>query len=67
MIFKTKYVIPYGAIFALLTFGLIDFFVLTMDLRLFYLVMSFLYGIIYLVADKKFMTTWALCYLIYLL
>ena len=26
--FKTKFTIPYGAILALLTFGLIDFFVL---------------------------------------
>ncbi|MFQ6724028.1 MAG: hypothetical protein ACLRFE_01660 [Clostridia bacterium] len=67
MIFKTKYIIPYGAIFALLTFGLIDFFVLAMDLRVFYLIVSLLYGIIYLVADKKFATTWILCYLIYLL
>ncbi|MBQ7881081.1 MAG: hypothetical protein IJ358_04495 [Clostridia bacterium] len=67
MIFKTKYIIPYGAIFAFLTFGLIDFFALAMDLRAFYLIVSFLYGIIYLVADKMFSTTWILCYLIYLL
>ncbi|MBQ7798142.1 MAG: hypothetical protein IJ371_03365 [Clostridia bacterium] len=67
MIFKTKYIIPYGAIFAFLTFGLIDFFVLGMDLRAFYLVVSILYGIIYLVADKRFLPTWVLCYLIYLL
>lgn len=67
LIFKTKYIIPYGAIFAFLTFGLIDFFVLSMDLRAFYLVVSLLYGIIYLVADKRFLPTWVLCYLIYLL
>lgn len=67
MIFKTKYIIPYGAIFAFLTFGLIDFFVLAMDLRAFYLVVSLLYGIIYLVADRRFAITWVLCYLIYLL
>lgn len=67
MIFKTKYVIPYGAIFAFLTFGLIDFFVLGADLRAFYLMVSLLYGAIYLVADKKFAVTWVLCYLIYLL
>lgn len=67
ILFKTKYVIPYGAIFALITFGLIDFFVIAMDLRVFYLVVSFLYGIIYLVADKKFAVSWILCYLIYLL
>lgn len=67
MIFKTKYIIPYGAILAFLTFGLIDFFVLGMDLRAFYLIASLLYGVIYLVAGKKFATTWVLCYLIYLL
>ena len=67
MIFKTKYIIPYGAIFAFLTFGLIDFFVLGMDLRAFYLIVSLLYGVIYLVANKKFALTWLLCYLIYLL
>lgn len=66
-IFKTKYIIPYGAILAFLTFGLIDFFVLAVDLRVFYLMVSLLYGIIYLVADKRFSTTWVLCYLIYLL
>lgn len=67
LIIKTKYPIPFGAIFAFLTFGLIDFFVLAVDLRAFYLVISFLYGIIYLVADKKVGLTWVLCYLIYLL
>ena len=67
ILFKTKYIIPYGAIFALITFGLIDFFVLAMDLRAFYLIVSFLYGVIYIIADKKFATTWILCYLIYLL
>lgn len=67
MVFKTEYIIPYGAIFAFLTFGLIDFFVLGTDLRAFYLVVSLLYGVIYLMAGKKFATTWVLCYLIYLL
>ena len=67
LIFKSKYIIPYGAILAFLTFGLIDFFVLAMDLRVFYLIASLLYGVIYLIADRKFATTWVLCYLIYLL
>lgn len=67
IVFKTKYVIPYGAIFAFLTFGLIDFFVIGMDLRAFYLIVSLLYGVIYLLSGRKFSTTWILCYLIYLL
>lgn len=67
LLFKTNYIIPFGAIIALITFGLIDFFVLAMDLRVFYLLVSFLYGVIYLIANKKFNITWILCYLIYLL
>lgn len=67
LLFKTKYIIPWGAIFAFLTFGLIDFFVYAVDLRAFYLIMSFWYGIIYLFADRKVSLTWIICYLIYLL
>ncbi len=67
LIFRTKYIIPYGAILAFLIFGLIDFFALGMDLRSFYLMVSLMYGIIYLVADRRFGITWILCYLIYLL
>lgn len=66
-IISTKFVLPYGAIFAILTFGLIDFFFFTAPFSVFYLVMSFLYGIIYLVADKKFALSYLICYLIYLL
>ncbi len=66
-IFSSKYVIPYGAIFAVLTFGLIDFFFFPVPFRVFYLVVSLLYGIIYVVADKKFALSWLICYLIYLL
>lgn len=64
---STKYVVPYGAIFAFLTFGLIDFIFFPAVFKVFYLVISFVYGIIYLVADKKFALSWLLCYLIYLL
>lgn len=60
-------VIPFGAIFAFLTFGLIDFFVLAMDLSVFYLLVSLVYGIIYLITRRKFSITYILCYLIYLL
>ena len=60
-------VIPFGAIFAFLTFGLIDFFVLAMDLRAFYLIVSLVYGLIYLISKRKFGVTYILCYLIYLL
>ena len=67
LVFKTKLIIPYGAIIALLTFGIIDFFVLAVDLRLFYLIATLLYGVIYLVCDRKFALTWVLSYLIYLL
>lgn len=67
LLIKSKVVIPWGAIFAFLTFGLIDFFVFAVDLRVFYLLMSFWYGLVYLFADRKIALTWMVCYLIYLL
>lgn len=66
-IIKTKFIVPYGAILAILTFGLIDFFFFPVPFNAFYLIMSFLYGLIYLVADKKFALSYLICYLIYLL
>lgn len=66
-IIATKLIVPYGAILAILTFGLIDFFFFPVAFNAFYLVMSFLYGVIYLVADKKFALSYLICYLIYLL
>ena len=66
-ILKTNFIIPYGAIFAIITFGLIDFFVFSTTFRVFYLIISFLYGIIYLIAQRKVSITWVLCYIIYLL
>ena len=66
-IFQTKFVVPYGAILALITFGVVDFFVLALDLRAFYLVISALYGVIYLVAERKFGITYLLSYLVFLL
>ena len=66
-VIKTKFIIPYGAIFAILTFGLIDFIFFPAQFAVFYLIMSALYGVIYVVADKKFALSWLICYLIYLL
>lgn len=65
--FNKKIVIPWGAIFCFLTIGLIDFFAFPVDLNWFYLVCSFYYGIIYLVANRKYLNSFVLCYLIWLL
>lgn len=62
-----KIIIPWGAILSFLCIGLIDFFVFPVDLNWFYLICSFYYGIIYLVADKKYLNSTILCYLIWLL
>jgi len=62
-----KIIIPWGAIFCFLIIGLIDFFAFPVDLNWFYLVCSFYYGIIYLVANKKYLNSVVLCYLIWLL
>lgn len=58
---------PWGAILSLLIFGLLDFFFFTTDLHLFYLLLTFYYGIIYLLSDRKFSSTYIICYLIWLL
>lgn len=58
---------PFGAILSFLVFGLIDLFVLEMTIPYFYLILSFYYGIIYLASDRKFASTYIICYLIWLL
>jgi len=58
---------PYGAIFCFLIFGLLDFFLLGTNLRAFYLIATLLYGIVYLLADRRFSSTFVISYLIWLL
>lgn len=58
---------PWGALFCFLIFGLIDCFFFPVDLNWFYLLASFWYGVIYLVGNRKFATTYVLSYLIWLL
>ena len=62
-----KIQICWGAIFSFLIFGLIDFFCFPVDLNWFYLISSFWYGIVYLLANRKFSTTFILSYIIWLL
>ena len=58
---------PWGAILSLICFGIIDFFFFTSNLHWFYLILTFYYGIIYLLSDRKFSSTYIICYLIWLL
>lgn len=64
--FLNKY-FPWGSILSLLIFGILDFFFISTSLKWFYLVLSFYYGIIYLLSDRKFMPTYLISYLIWLL
>ena len=65
--FNKKVAIPWGGIFLFLTVGLIDFLVFPVDLNVFYLINTLWYGVIYLLADKKFSVAYILSYLIWLL
>lgn len=70
--FKFKYKLlneyfPIGGILCLLVFGLLDFFLFPVALNWFYLIATIWYGIIYLVSNKKFMITYVVSYLIWLL
>lgn len=65
--FDKKVYIPWGGIFLFLTVGLIDLLFFPVDLKAFYWVCTFWYGVIYLLANKKFSTTYILSYLIWLL
>ncbi len=58
---------PWGAILCFLVFGLIDFFLFPVDINWFYLLATFWYGIIYLASNRKFLTTYIVSYLIWLL
>ena len=58
---------PFGAIFSFLVFGILDLIFISNNLKVFYLLMSFVYGIVYLLSDRKFATTFIVSYLIWLL
>lgn len=64
---KTKVELPWGGLFLMLTFGLIEFFVYKGEFAWFYLVFNLLFGIIYLLSNKRFSTTYWVSYVIYLL
>lgn len=58
---------PWGGIFSILIFGIIDFFFFSTNLAWFYLFLTFYYDIIYMLSDRKFLSTYFICYLIWLL
>ncbi len=64
--FFNKY-FPFGGIFSILIFGLLDFFFFTSFPAWFYLICTFWYGIIYLATNRKFLITYILSLLIWLL
>lgn len=64
--FLNKY-FPWGGIFSILIFGIIDFFFFSTNLIWFYLFLTFYYDIIYMTSDRKFLSSYVICYLIWLL
>ncbi len=57
---------PWGAILSILIFGILDFFFISENLKWFYLILTFYYGIIYLLSGRKFSSTYVINYLIWL-
>lgn len=66
-IIKTKVELPWGGLLLMLTFGLIEFFVTGGKFAWMYLIFNLIFGIIYLVANKRFSTTYWVSYILYLL
>lgn len=58
---------PWGSILSILIFGLLDFFFISPNLEWFYLILTFYYGIIYLLSGRKFYSSYIINYLIWLL
>ncbi len=66
-IWITKYQIPWGGILLMLTYGVIELIIDFQMFSWFYLFFCFIYGVLYLMSQKKFSVTYVLSYLIYLL
>ncbi len=63
----TKFVIPWGGIFLMLTFGILEIFLFEGKFKLMYLFFNLIFGIIYLLANRRFATTYWVSYLLYIL
>ncbi len=66
-IFITKYFIPWGGIFTMFTFGLYELLTIHQRFSVLYFFFPLIYGTIYFISKKNFLTTFFLSYLIYLL
>lgn len=62
-----KIQIPYGGIILMLTLGLFDFVVLNAPLRVTYLILNLVFGIIYLLTKRNIKKTYFLTFVIYFL
>lgn len=63
----TKYKIPWGGIVLMLTFGIIELFFINEKFKLMYFAFNFIFGLFYLLSNKRFSTTYWVSYLLYLL
>ena len=67
LLFTANGHIPFGGIMALITFGIIEFFVNTTALSLIQLLLCLYYGVIWLVSEERFGITFMLSILLYVL
>lgn len=63
----TKIKIPWGGLFLMLTFGIIELIVLDGKFKLMYFIFNLIFGLFYLLSNKRFTTTYWVSYLLYLL
>ena len=63
----TKYQIPWGGIFVMLTFGLYELLTYDHSFGIFYFFFPLIYGTIYLVSKRNVFITFLLSFFIYLL
>lgn len=66
-IIKTKVRIPWGGIILMLTFGVIELFIFEGKFKLMYFFFNLIFGIFYLLANKRFSVSYWVSYVLYIL
>lgn len=66
-IIKTKIRIPWGGIILMLSFGVIELFLFEGKFKLMYFFFNLIFGIVYLLANKRFSVTFWVSYVLYIL
>lgn len=66
-IFKSKYRIPWGGIILMLTFGIVELIISDGKFKIMYFLFNLIFGIIYLLANKRFTISYFVSYILYIL